>query len=176
MKILSRILILTVSTFPLTTFALFCPTNYNIINPGMTLDQVIALCGKPDSQTESIKKNDNIPQEWSYLIPQTVSMGGANGQNMQGTLKASVTFDAKGEAVNISVNGIGVGSTTICGGANLPLGATKEQVKSACGNPVFINKQQDPANFPAETKITEITYTSGNPAMTLKFENGKLVE
>jgi len=172
MKKIQTVLMIT-TMLPSITFALFCPTNYNIINEGMSVDQVIIACGKPDSMTESIKKNDNIPQQWSYLIPQTVNMGGTS-QTAQGTLQTSVTFDDKGKAVNISVNGIGVGSTTICGGSTVQLGDDKDKVKSACGNPAFINKSSTETE--PDTKVTELKYNSGNPAMILVFENGKFVE
>lgn len=160
-------------TLPSLSFALFCPGNYNIINEGMTLEQVTSICGKPDSQVDSVKKNDNIPQEWTYPIPQTVNMGGTS-QTAMGTLKTSIMFDDKGKVNNISVNGIGVGSTTICG-TTIQLNDDKEQVKSACGSPSIVNKSTGDASnpLPPDTKVTEVSYT--NPPMTLIFENGKLV-
>lgn len=161
--------------FPSISVAFFCPTNFNQIDFGMTVDQVIQACGKPVDIKESVKQNDNVPQEWSYYIPQTVNMGGSS-QNAQGTLKTNVTFDSKGKAINISVNGIGVGATMICG-QNIQLGDDKDRIKSVCGDPSFVNKSSpSPANPEAqqETKIVELIYSNGNPPTTLVFENGSL--
>ncbi|MBV9576627.1 MAG: DUF2845 domain-containing protein [Gammaproteobacteria bacterium] len=171
MKLTQTILALSCLTFPLFASAFFCPNNFNQINVGDSIDYVTQQCGKPDNTKESTKKNDNVPQEWSYYIPQTVSTETSN--QAQGTLKTSITFDEKGNAINISVNGLGVGSTTICG-TSVQLGDSRDSVKSACGDPSFINKQQLPttASPPQETKVTELTF--GNTK--LLFENGKLTE
>jgi hypothetical protein len=159
---------------PSMSFAFFCPTNFNQIDFGMTPAQVIQACGKPDDQKETVKESDNIPQEWDYYVPQTVSMGGSLA-NAQGTLKTSITFDDKNKAINISVNGIGVGASTICGGANIQLGDSKETIKSACGTPAFINKQTG-GDVPPPTKIIEFNYSSATPKAILVFENGVLTD
>lgn len=162
-------------SIPSMSFAFFCPKNFNQIDFGMTMDQVTQSCGKPDDQTETTKVNDNVPQEWSYFIAQTVSMGGST-PNAQGTLKTSVVFDSKGKAINISVNGIGVGQSTICG-SNIQLGDSKETIKSACGDPSFIAKQPlDPATAPPPTKVVQFIYSSATPKAILVFENGKLTD
>lgn len=108
-KIIYLIILFTPSSL---SYAFFCPTNFNQIDYGNTMDQVSQQCGKPDSQdTKDVTQEG--PQEWSYFVPQTVSTTALSP--MQGTLKTQITFDASGSAINISVNGIGVGSTTICG-------------------------------------------------------------
>jgi hypothetical protein len=162
-------------TIPSLSFAFFCPSNFNQIDFGMTVDQVIQSCGKPDSMKESSQQNDNVPQEWSYFIPQTVNMGGSS-QNAQGTLKTTMVFDDKGKAINISVNGIGVGETSVCGSSSIQLGDDKDKVKAACGKPSFVNKQTAAANSttPQEIKTVELSYTSANPPVTLVFEGGQL--
>ncbi len=156
--------------FPIPTFAFFCPTNFNQINDGDTINQVIQACGAPTNQKEFTKENNNVPQEWVYYIPQTVSTETAN--QAQGTLKTSITFDDKGKAINVSVNGLGVGSSTICG-APIQLGDSQENIKAACGNPAFINKQ---GNSGSETsqKTSVIVLIYGSSQLT--FENGKLTE
>lgn len=163
-------------TLPSVSLAFFCPTNFNQIDFGMTVDQVIQACGKPTDQKESVKQNDNVPQEWTYYVAQTVNMGGSN-QNAQGTLKTNVAFDSKGKAINISVNGIGVGASSICG-TNIQLGDDKDRIKAACGDPSFVNKSApsaaNPATAPQDIKIVELIYANGNPAATLVFENGLL--
>ena len=169
--------------FPISSYAFFCPTNFNQINVGDSIDQVTTQCGKPTTQ-ETKEQAGEVAQEWSYYISQTVAT--ATTDQAQGTLKTQITFDASGKAVNISVNGIGVGSTTVCGQTTIQLGDTREAIKAACGDPVFIRKQdtttppsgpQQPTNTLGQpqpsTKITTFTYSS-NPPVTLTFENGKL--
>lgn len=158
---------------PAMSFAFFCPTNFSQIDFGMTIDQITQVCGKPDTQKESTKPNENVPQEWTYYVPQTVTM--TNNAPSNGTLKASVAFDSSGKAINISVNGIGVGSTTICGNT-ISLGDSRDSVKGSCGEPAFNNSSNNALNFngPPPTKVVEFNYSSANPPVTLVFENGVL--
>jgi len=133
-------------------------------------------CGKPDMQKDSVKKNENIPQEWLYFISQSVYLGGSQ-QTAQGTLKTTVTFDDKGKAINISTNGLGVGQTSICSGGSIQLGDTRDTVKNACGNPVDVKKLNAPGSAaPQDIKVMEFTYTSVTPNVTLVFENGVLTD
>lgn len=151
-----------------TSFAMFCPTNLNLINLGDTSQQVEAQCGKPNS----IKTHDqepNVPQEWNYYL--SVSPG-----NPGGTLKVTFSF-ANNKIINMSANGIGVGATAICNGVNLQLNSsTMQDVKSACGEPAFIS-QPNPAlnkNPAPKIKIEEWAYTATSTPATLVFTNGKL--
>ncbi len=158
---------------PSISFALLCPTNFKQFDLGSNMDDVIKQCGKPDSQKESKKENNNVPQEWSYFIPQTVATNTAN--QAQGTLKTTVNFDKEGNAINISVNGIGVGASTICG-KSIQLGDQRDAVQTACGKPASISKQLPPGETaPADIKITEFIYNT-NPPLHMIFENGKLTE
>lgn len=162
---------------PSLSFAFFCPTNFSQIEFGNTMDQVIQICGKPDKQDETTRQNENVPQEWSYYVPQTVTSQ-ALTPNTQGTLKTQMTFDAAGKVINISVNGIGVGSSQICGQRMVQLGDTRDSIKAACGDPSFINKQTMPTDGsapPPDTKITTFIYNV-NPPVKLIFENGLLKE
>lgn len=158
---------------PTVSSAFFCPTNFNQIYYGQTPDQVMQQCGKPDVQQNSVEKPEG-PQQWEYLIPQTVTNRAL--QSVQGTVKTEIIFDANGQAVNISVNGIGVGATTICG-TQIQLGDTREAVKKACGQPSFVNKQNGNSaalgSPPPAKKITLFIYKT-NPPLTLKFVNGVL--
>lgn len=177
MKRNNRLMIILLALTPVSSFAFFCPTNFSQIEMGMSIDQVTQICGKPATQKESLKPNENIPQEWTYFVPQTVVMN--NHQTSNGTLKTSMAFDSSGRAINISVNGVGVGATTICG-STISLGDTRDTVKGACGEPAFNNKQGGGLDSvegggPPPTKIVEFTYTS-NPPATLVFENGVLKE
>lgn len=157
------------------SFAFFCPTNFNQIDFGLTIAQVISACGQPASQTVSVNPNENVPQEWNYYIPQTTSTLSTN--KTSGALKTSVTFDASGKVINITVNGFAIGGTTICG-RNIQLGDTRDAVKAACGSPSIVNRQTatDPttgAIMTQQTKSVQLLYKS-NPPVTLIFENGVL--
>jgi hypothetical protein len=172
MRLTNTLFILGMIIFPTASFAIFCPTNFSQIDYGNSVEQVIQTCGKPDSQeTKEIKSEG--PQEWIYSVPQTVSTN--TSYQAQGTLKTSFVFDASGKAINISVNGIGVGATAICG-KNIQLGDTRDTIKAACGDPSFIN-QSNPATTqqPPSTKQTILIYNS-NPPATLVFENDQLKE
>lgn len=162
---------------PSLSFAFFCPTNFNQINYGNTTEEVIQACGKPDKQEDSTKQLDNMPQEWSYFLPQaaTSNVLSPNGQT---TLKTQITFDANGRVINISVNGIGVGASPLCGRL-IQLGDTTETIKAACGDPSFVNKQTTPTDSsapPSEIKITTFYYSTTTPPAKLVFENGTLKE
>jgi hypothetical protein len=168
-----RKLLLILLLIPTLTQAFFCPSNFSQINMGDSLDKILQQCGKPATQVDSSKEVATA-QEWDYYIPQSVQDN--SGGQVTGTLKTSFTFDANGKAINISVNGIGVGSTTVCGN-NVQLGDSPETVKKACGEASFINKQQSSAGLGGGTphiKVTELTYDS-NPPVTLVFEGGVLV-
>ncbi len=160
---------------PTSLFAFFCPSNFNQINVGDTIAQVIQQCGKPDSQNDTKKTDENVPQQWDYYVPQTVATSGMAAA--QGTLRTQITFDANGNAINISVNGIGVGSSSICGNTNISLGDNRDKVKAACGKPVFINKQSvaEGGEKPPATNITTMIF-NGNTPVKLIFENGVLKE
>lgn len=168
-KIALIILSFSVSTL---CFAFFCPTNFTQIEYGATIAEVTAQCGKPNKiETKDIKKVG--PQEWNYFIPQTVATDALNP--MQGTVKTQITFDSTGKIVNISVNGIGVGATSICG-QNIELGYNKETVKKICGRPSFINSQNaGNLNSQKKDKMTIFTYQS-TPPIKLTFINGILTK
>lgn len=167
-------LLIAMAIIPSVSFAFFCPTNFTQIDYGNTIEQVQQQCGKPDKiEIKELKKEG--PQEWNYFIPQTVASNTMNP--VQGTLKTQVMFDKDGKAINISVNGIGVGSTLLCGNTMVQLGDTRESIKKRCGDPSFINKQETPSSGSEaqSTKQTIFTYNT-NPPISLVFENGKLVE
>lgn len=168
-----HIVMMTFGLLPNIAFAFFCPTNFNQINFGDSIEEVTKQCGRP-AKEETKTAEQKVPQEWNYYIAQTIEAGGSSP--MQGTLKTSVAFDKDGKAINISANGIGVGETAICGNP-IQLGSTMEQVKAACGEPSFINKQQPSSAAPTPPtdadKITELTYLS-NPPTVLVFEGGLL--
>ncbi|OGT45685.1 MAG: hypothetical protein A3E83_02915 [Gammaproteobacteria bacterium RIFCSPHIGHO2_12_FULL_41_20] len=147
-------------------WAIFCPTNFNQINPGDNLDTVKQLCGKPDAEKTYIAQQSQ-PQEWSYFLQLAPPL--------QGTVKMTVAF-VENKAISINVNGVGVSSTQACGNT-IQMGSTTETVKAVCGKPILVNEtaasstdQQNAANT-----MTEITYNT-NPPVTLKFKAGQLVQ
>lgn len=161
---MKKILLLTLGLVYSNAFAMFCPDNFNQINYGDPIDQVLLQCGKPVSQ-KSYKSTSNEPQEWNYYVRMV--------PNMQGSLRMTVAFN-QGKVINISVNGAGVTNTAICGNA-ITLGQTLKQVEAICGKPVFINQgstQQGTQNPAQADDMTELTYASA----TLVFEKGKLTE
>ena len=165
-----KLILLSLYLAPTVSFAFFCPNNFNQINFGDTISQVDTTCGTPDHKEEKTE-DANVPQEWSFYVPQTVAISG--NQQAQGTLKATMAFDKDGKLINISVNGIGVGATDLCG-TNIGLGATQDAVKGACGTPAFINKQQAAPSAPGK-KIVIYTYGAESSVKPI-FENGVLTK
>lgn len=151
--------------------AFFCPNNFSQIDFGDNIESVRSIC-KPDKE-ESKDIQPLTPQEWSYYIPQTVAMS-ANEQTT-GTMKTSVAFDKDGKVINLTVNGIGVGSSEICG-STVNLGDSMETIKAACGEPAFINKQQpSPESAAKPEKMIIFIYNNTNPPVKLIFLGNALV-
>lgn len=153
--------------------ALFCPNNFNQMTIGDTIEQVQKACGKPDAEKKS-HAEENGPQEWSYYVhPQTSNYTGmSTNSTQQAALKMSVAFN-EGKVVNITVNGMSLAATTICG-SGIAVGDLAKNVKSACGNPLVINKSSQ-SNDEKPAEIIQYKYNS-TPPTTLIFENGILKE
>ena len=163
--------------FSVNTFALFCPKNFNQINPGDSVEKVLQLCGIPDAK-KTFPSEANVPQEWNYYAK-------PNPPD-QGTLKMTIAF-VNNQAVNITVNGTSLTATPLCNNTmqngftqnqsnnTIQTGNTQEQIEAACGKPAFINKGNMPTGSPAANpiQITELTY-NGTPPIILVFENGIL--
>jgi hypothetical protein len=126
--------------------AMLCPNNFNEINYGDSIDAVKQQCGAADSEKTSETK-ENLPQEWNYYVQVSPTD--------QATLKTTVAFN-QGKVTNMSVNGIGVSTTAICGGNNIAVGDSQDSVKAACGKPAFINQGNVNAGMP--TKIVDLIY------------------
>lgn len=165
--------LLLILSLPLSAQAFFCPNNFNQIEFGMSIEQVERQCGKPDNTVTQVMEPEG-PQEWNYYVPQTVGAGGA--VPVQGTMKVQFVFNSEGKVVNMSVNGIGVGATAVCG-KTIQLGDARETIKGSCGSPSFINKSTGDSPFlgptPPKKAITTFTYGT-NPPANLVFENGIL--
>lgn len=167
--------ILTSLFIPNISFALFCPKNFNVIAMGDNIADVRQKCGAPDTDMKKEVEKEG-PQEWSYFLPQTVATG--TSYQSTGTLKVTIAFDKSNRAININVNGIGVGESTICGNP-IKLDDSRETVKAACGKPAMVNKNINDGDqssaTPADNKdtIEEYQYLS-NPPVVLVFTNGVL--
>lgn len=169
-------LILFAFLFSSSSYAFVCPTNFSQVDFGDTLQQITDRCGKPDREESKEVEIDSGPQEWNYYIQQRPSVGVNSYLGAQGRIKVQFIFDTSGSLIDISMNGVSVGSTPICGNM-LTLGATRDQVKSTCGEASFINKQStDGSSNPnAKKKITTYFYNT-SPPVKLIFENGVLKE
>jgi len=166
--------ILSVFSFclPLSGFAFFCPTNFNQINMGDSIETVTTVCGKPDAQEERDEKPTN-PQEWSYYLTQATPTTFPSVPTP--TQKTTFAFDDKGILVNITVGGLGTGSTSLCGPL-VQLGDNIERVTAACGKPSFVQSQDASLNEQPSIRVTEFTYMKANPPTKLIFRNGALTE
>jgi hypothetical protein len=156
------------------SFALLCPGNFNEINVGDKLAQVKSACGAPTSETTS-ESEANTPQEWNYYVAVNSAFYQNVSQGTQATLKTTVAFN-NGKVTNMSVNGVGVSSTAVCGN-NIQVGDTENAVKAACGKPAFINRgtgsqQGTQGGNATPIQVTELTYNVGGVITVLVFENG----
>lgn len=174
-KLLTFILV-TTPFISCTSYAFFCPNNFNQIDFGDSIAQVEQQCGKADATTES-EAPDNSPQEWNYYLQQSTSIGTMpQAQQAEGSLKTSFAFDGQGKLINISINGVGVASTSNCG-SPVSLGDSRKSVESACGKPTFVNKQTPTSNSQGDEKDKQVEMTyKGSPTVTLIFRDGRLVE
>jgi hypothetical protein len=157
-----------------------CPSSFNLIQLGDSLQQIQATCCKPVSQ-KKYKLEPTVPQKWVYYIsaPPTPS------NTAQGSVEMTVVFDEKGKVTNISVNAQSLTSTN-CGntpnsyfGANMPNTIqvqvdTLESVKKACG-PAKFETKGTPSEDTQTSEIVELQY-AGPPPTTLKFQDNKLIE
>lgn len=143
-------------------YALFCPSGFNQIEMGDTIEQVQRQCGKPDVKTEE-KSDTKSPQQWQYYVKPDPTNAS--------TLNVTVAFTG-GKVINITVNGTSLVTTPICG-RSISTGDTMDQVKAACGDASFITKGA--TSGAAETTITQFKYNTA-PPVVFTFENGKLIK
>lgn len=164
-------------------FAIFCPTNFSSIDYGYTIDQVVAVCGEPNSQNTFTQANITT-QEWEYYIRTNpfsqiteklrilISGDRVANINVPGP-QICETTQIGGHTKNIcreSSRRVNVISTTLCGQI-INVGDNSQTVEMACGQPIILNQQQNLQN--PDTQITEFQY-NGPPPVTLIFEGGIL--
>jgi hypothetical protein len=145
--------------------AMFCPSNFNQINLGDSIEKVQAQCGKPAVENKE-ESQVNQPQEWVYFLKLN--------PNDIGTVKVSFSFQ-EDKLIYIASNGVSIGSSAVCG-PNVQLGATSKQVETACGKPAMINISNSPDMLKEQPPATQtITWKYNTPPPnTLIFENGIL--
>src|SRR3990167_10586638 len=160
--------------FSISAHAMFCPTNFNQITIGDTIEHVQQQCGKPDIEKKSTSEVDTGPQEWNYYV--SPGFVGYNPPPVAGQQQGSVQMTLalnNNKILNITVNGMSLASTTLCGNS-VSVGDSAERVKSACGDPVFVNKSSNQPKGKPTTIETTTLKNNSTPPVTLIFENDKL--
>lgn len=148
--------------------AMFCPSGFNQMNFGDSIQQIMQQCGTPETQKTYRMADTHQPQEWNYYVKMDPTQ--------PASVKMIVAFDGNKKVINITVNAQSLASTSLCG-RTVSVGDVDKSVKAACGDPAFINQNKtsgDASNAP-QTEITEFKYNT-TPPITLIFENGKLKE
>lgn len=193
---MKKLILVMISLLSNTSFAFFCPTNFQTINVGDSLEQVIAICGPATSQKVLTMNNQPTDEAWTYykqlnsFDPSTVPVRivfkdnqvihinididnntankicQTNAQFMQNSRVADACL---ANANNMH----SVAKTTICGAA-ISIGDAKQNVLIACGKPVEVKSLQ-PFNQPTPEARTELDYNS-TPRVALIFQNNQLVE
>ncbi len=164
---LRTIIVLFLSLISALSYAWVCPNNFNQIAVGDSVEQVIAACGKPASETTS-EAGYRGPQEWQFFvsIQKPLNNSGAlPGANP--SVRMSVAF-VNNKIINITVQGTSLASTSLCG-PTISVGDSDEVVKKNCGKPTFIQKQEGSDNQ-KKIEIREFKYDT-TPPNILVFEN-----
>jgi hypothetical protein len=163
MKMNRLLMTIAACLFANASYAMLCPSNFKEIYIGDSIETVLAQCGTPDSQSSS-EIQPSKPQEWVYYIK----------MNPTDQLFVRTTVAVVDDKVaNITVNGISLANTAICGGNNIQVGDAAKTIKSYCGDPAVVNETNAPPKPAAINKATVFIYMSPNKT-ALTFENGKL--
>jgi hypothetical protein len=154
------------------SYAWVCPTNFNQIAAGDSIEQINVACGKPASE-KKYQAGYRGPQQWQYFVTVNQPLNGSGAPaGATPTVQMSIAF-VNQKAINITVQAQSVASTSICG-PTINVGDSDDSIKKNCGTPTFVQKQT--ANNGASEKTIEITEYKYNttPPNTLVFENGIL--
>jgi len=157
-----------------------CPSNFNLIQIGNSLDQILKTCCAPIARNTH-QAELPVPQKWSYNVAPPPNPTNA----VQGSVELIVTFDETKKVTNLTVNMQSLTQTN-CGNSpttsftqttvnTIQIGDTMATVKKACGAAKFIQRGEPQSNNQIAPTITELQYT-GPPPVTLMFENGILKE
>jgi hypothetical protein len=178
--------LLSLLTFPawaLDTF--YCPQHNAYISIGMSAAQVLGACGVPLSKQSSnvaVTQRVAVAQFiYTKINPGTVYPGLNNIYQLwslpSGTTGVSLEINLiDNKVANIKMNGTSTNTLTLCGGANLEIGAPESQVYSACGTPTMINNTYVNQPVPSSQKPEVWVYQLDqfHAPYTLTFVNGKL--
>lgn len=165
--------------------SLYCPQHHGFINPGMTINQVVAACGQPKIRNQSnnsvMKKvpvrqliytnlNTGAPfSGWTRIYNTWSLPSGSTGVSLQ--------IDIMDNKVsNVNINGSSNKAMNICGGQSVEVGSSEQDVYSACGRPNMVNNSYITENVPGNQKpeIWKYQLNQYQPEYTLTFVNGEL--
>lgn len=173
----------------------YCAQHSGYINIGMTVDQVIAACGKPLSQQESDKPvMQKIPVQQVFFTGQSSSTafygvwaipGGSSNYGMLEPFGTSNGGNGVRLQVDISnnkikaakIDGSEVNAFSICGGINISVGDPANKVFNNCGNPSIVNNTftQVPVQSKEKPQIWVYQASQYQPAVSLTILGGKLI-
>lgn len=171
---------------PMTAMAdVYCPQNSAYIHIGMSEAQVTAACGQPIT-----KRNMDHPVTQKVPVKQLIYTNLNQGSVYPGLNNIyslwSIPSGSQGvgmevDVINNKVSGIRINGSSsnamnLCGGVNVQVGDSENQVYSACGNPSMVNNsfinQVIPSNQTPQVWIYQIDQYQA--PMSLTFVNGTL--
>lgn len=176
--------------FSVVSYAMFCPTNFESINIGDSIDKVKMICGQPNSEQNS--QGQSSSEEWHYYVKSSAVSQATLPMIivMQNNRVINITIDNlisnNGQVCQAFKTGGGdnkivqtfcqnidgpksVANTQACGQI-IQVGDSSRTIESACGKPVMIKSLSVPQS---EAGITVLKYV-GPPRTTLVFENNRL--
>ena len=163
---MKRLALLLLSLLPTYSFAMLCPSNFNTVNMGASLNQIIMQCGPPSSQ-KAYERRADTPQEWTYYVRLS--------PNDLATVKMTIAI-VKSLAVNMSINGVNMTESSVCPGYIIKLGMASSDIEKACGKAALITQATiDPAQAQG-TKVNELNYDTPTGTVKLILEDGKLTQ
>lgn len=157
----------------------YCPQNHGFINLGMTMDQVIAACGQPQSQQESNQPfTQKIPVQqliYNHQGTNTAFYGVWNLPTGSGGARMEVDV-VNNQIKSIRVNGNDSNASSLCPGTSFQIGDPVGKVYSGCGSPDVINNTFINQVVPTAKKPQIWIYQPGQyqPSVSLTFVDGKL--
>lgn len=157
----------------------YCSQNHAYISTGMTMDEVIAACGKPLSQQESNEPlMRKVPVQqliFNNAGADTAFYGVWNIPTGSGGTQLQIDI-INNKVKEIKVDGSGSNALSICEDANIQIGDDVAKVYGACGNPSVVNNTYIEEVIPTQEKPKVWIYQSDqySTPVSLTFVNGKL--
>src|SRR5262249_28864349 len=150
-----------------------CPTTFQTVSVGATMDEVQAACGQPAStstSTAQVNEPVNLIQ-WIYLPTNAIAQ-----PNSQFMPQLVITFKDN-QVVNVTPHNQTSTTNFPCLQNNrITVGSSMNFVTEQCGAPKYINKIQQ-SNMRNAT-VTQWVYNFGSyrPQMIFIFTDGKLTQ